>query len=251
MKTGLVSVSFRKCKPKEIIKLAKENSLEYIEWGGDCHVPMGNVRLAHKIKTMMGKAGLKCDTYGSYFGIFYRNNQHIPLSFRRVVKTAKALGASKIRIWAGFPGCMDGVDEREITKAVVRVRSMCDVAKKFGITLAFECHMMTFTEDYHNTIDFIKRVNRDNLKTYWQINPLCSHEYNMEAAKALLPYMTDVHVFYWQGTEKLPLWEGEGDWHDYMSVLKDENRIFMLEFMHDGEISSLKKTADTLRSFLK
>ena len=48
MKSGLVSISFRKKEIKELIKAAKESGLEYIEWGGDVHIPMGNVRLARK-----------------------------------------------------------------------------------------------------------------------------------------------------------------------------------------------------------
>ena len=135
MKTGLVSVSFRDRSVKEIIKLAKENSLEYIEWGGDVHVKMGNVRLAGKVKRMMENSGLKCETYGSYYGVVYHKGEHIPLSFRRVLKTAKALGAKKIRIWAGWPGCMNNTEE-EFDKAVLRTRAMCAEAKKFGITLA-------------------------------------------------------------------------------------------------------------------
>ena len=42
MKTGLVSISFRKKTPLELIKASKESGLEYIEWGGDVHIPMGN-----------------------------------------------------------------------------------------------------------------------------------------------------------------------------------------------------------------
>ena len=73
----------------------------------------------------------------------------------------------------------------------------------------------------------------------------------MEAARALLPYMTDVHVFYWKNGEKLPLSEGADEWRDYTDILNSEDRIFFLEFMHDGEPSSLPETADTLRSFFK
>ena len=44
MKTGLVSVTFRECSVREIIKLAKENNLKSIEWGSTPHVEMGNAR---------------------------------------------------------------------------------------------------------------------------------------------------------------------------------------------------------------
>ena len=41
MKTGLVSVTFRKLTIKEIIELAKENSLKSIEWGSTPHIDAG------------------------------------------------------------------------------------------------------------------------------------------------------------------------------------------------------------------
>ena len=59
MKQGLVSVTFRSLSVKEIIRLARDNGLEYIEWGGPPHVPMGNVKLARRVKRLMHGAGLK------------------------------------------------------------------------------------------------------------------------------------------------------------------------------------------------
>ena len=59
MKSGLVSVSFRKKGVCELIKAAKESGLEYIEWGGDVHIPMGNVKLARRVRKLMHGAGLK------------------------------------------------------------------------------------------------------------------------------------------------------------------------------------------------
>ena len=71
MKQGLVSVSFRELSVKEIIKLAKENNLKYIEWGGGPHVPMGNVKLARKVRSLMHGSGIKCASYCSNYGVTY------------------------------------------------------------------------------------------------------------------------------------------------------------------------------------
>ena len=72
-----------------------------------------------------------------------------------------------------------------------------------------------------------------------------------EAAKALLPYVTNVHVCHWIKLDKKPLSEGLEDWREYVDILKtDDDRIFMLEFMHDGEPSSLPATAKTLHELI-
>lgn len=250
MKTGLVSVTFRKLTIKEIIQLAKDNSLKSIEWGSTPHIDAGEVKLARKVRSLMHGAGLTCESYGSYYGILYRKGVHKPYPFKKLCKTAVALGAKTIRIWPGFPG-MHPYSEEDIRKAVAHTREICNIAKKYGLTLSMECHFWTLTENYKNSLDFIKRVGCDNLKIYWQPNPYESKEYNLEAAKALLPYVTNVHVCHWIEQNKKPLREGLEDWKEYFEVLKtDDDRVFMLEFMHDGNPESLPETAKTLHEIM-
>ena len=154
MKQGLVSVSFRELSVKEIIKLAKENNLKYIEWGGGPHVPMGNVKLARKVRSLMHGSGIKCPSYGSYYGVTYNEGEKPPLPFKQICKTAVALGASVIRIWAGWPGCGE-IDAEKERKAVIHTKMIASVAKKYNLTLAFECHWGTITEEYHRSIEEI------------------------------------------------------------------------------------------------
>jgi 3-dehydroshikimate dehydratase len=40
---GLVSVTFRKLTPVEVAGLVKKGGLKSIEWGGDIHVPHGDL----------------------------------------------------------------------------------------------------------------------------------------------------------------------------------------------------------------
>jgi len=247
MKKGLVSVTFRKLSVPEIIKLASENDLEYIEWGGDCHVKMGKVSYARKVKKLMNAYGIKCESYGSYYGVVYKSHQHPPLRFKQVCKTALALGAKTIRIWPGWPGCGE-IDEAAEAKAVLHTREISKVAKKYGVTLAFECHFGTITDDYKRTLSFMKKIGCDNVKMYWQPNPFKSKEYNMEALKALKPYLTNVHVCQCINGVKDTLESAFDEWSGYIKEANDdENRLFLLEFMPDNEPSSLPSEAKTLR----
>ena len=93
--TGLVSITFRKLTPAEIIGLVTQTPLGSIEWGGDIHVPHGDVKRAAEVGRMTREAGLAVSAYGSYYG------ETDGLVFDRVLDSAVALGAPVIRIWAG------------------------------------------------------------------------------------------------------------------------------------------------------
>ena len=44
IKSGLVSITFRELNPLEIIRLVSKAGLDGIEWGGDVHVPHGDIK---------------------------------------------------------------------------------------------------------------------------------------------------------------------------------------------------------------
>ena len=263
MKTGLVSISFRKKSIKELIKATKESGLEYIEWGGDVHVPMGKAKLARQVSRLMHGGGLKNASYGSYFGLIYHCDEHFPMPFKKVLKTAKALGAKTVRVWLGWPycGCKKGCNvficQKHYRKNVAITKKLCNEAEKYGLTLSIECHFKTLSDDYHDTLKFLEDVGCDNLRLYWQPNHAKSFEYNLEALKALRPYISNVHVFNWnEKGEKVPLGDEKGvrEWTEYIKVLNDENaeeRIFFLEFMPDGELNSLPREAKALKALIE
>src|SRR5207249_324086 len=85
----------RKLSPAEIISLTQRAGLRSIEWGGDIHVPAGNLACAADVRRQTEDAGLSVSAYGSY----YRVGQTEP--FEPVLESAVALGAPTIRVWAG------------------------------------------------------------------------------------------------------------------------------------------------------
>ena len=64
---GLVSVTFRQLAPREIVQLAAAAGLRGIEWGGDIHVPHGDLQAARAVRDITAAAGLQVLAYGSYF----------------------------------------------------------------------------------------------------------------------------------------------------------------------------------------
>ena len=63
--TGLLSVTFRKLTPPEIVGLVRQAGLAGIEWGGDIHVPHGNLDRAREVRQMTLDAGITIAAYGS------------------------------------------------------------------------------------------------------------------------------------------------------------------------------------------
>src|ERR1700761_6585245 len=100
---GLVSITFRKLSPEEVIALCVEAEVRCIEWGGDVHVPPGDVARAREVGHLTREAGLEVAAYGSY----YRLGPNEPGSFEAVMASAAALGAPTIRGWAGRKGARE------------------------------------------------------------------------------------------------------------------------------------------------
>ncbi len=243
---GLVSVSFRKLNPKEIILLAKEAGLGSVEWGGDIHVPAGDTKKAHEVRLLTEKAGLKISSYGSY----YRIGVSEKADFGGVLASAKALGISIIRVWA-YNKASAAVDGEAYARVVDDAKRICALANDF--TVCLECHGGTLTDDYRSALKLLADVNCANLAMFWQPNQFRSFEYNMEAAKALAPYCKCVHTFAWEGKEKFPLDFHFGRWQSYAEAIRKAapHAEFLLEFMHDDRPESLPQSACTLRKILQ
>ena len=247
-KSGVVSVSFRPNAADEIIKASKEAGLSFIEWGSDVHCPAGDVTTAEALKAASECAGIKTSTYGSYFRVGVTPNDEFP----GYLESAKALGSSVIRIWAYKS--VKATEGEEWETVVSAAKEICKMAEPYGIKICLECHTGSITEDYNTALKFLRDVNHALFGMYWQPNQLKSLEYNIEALKALAPYVECLHVFHFIDKVKTPLSEGLSDWRKYLSIVKavlSEREIpALLEFMPDNKIETLAKEAETLNALL-
>ena len=242
---GLVSVSFRKNSPAEIVEAARSAKIECIEWGGDIHAPHGDIKRAEYIKELCQKNGIAVSQYGSY----YKIGQSHPSLWGDVVSSARALGTKVIRVWPGQNIVVKDLSPEQCQAMVEDGRRICDEAPDF--TVALECHGSSLTEHYEIALKFLGDVGRENMKMFWQPNQARSFEYDLDAIEALLPYMVSVHTFYWDkdGT-RYPLSYGGARWGEYIKRLSKKELTYMLEFVRNDDISLLGAEADTLRALL-
>ena len=233
---GLVSISFRELNPEQIIHLCRENGLREIEWGGDVHVPHGEVETARRVFEAAAAAGLQTAAYGSYYRIGREKGKNP--AWQAVLYTAVALHAPIIRIWACDRGSAE-IPDALFNAAAEECRALCAAAAAVGITVCAECHPDTLTDDYHSTLRLLKAVDHPAFRLYWQPNQHRDLAYNLEAIRALRQYITNVHTFYWTGGDKHPIQKGAAVWKAYLQELQSFPRAFLFEFMPNGRPEEL------------
>lgn len=247
---GLTSVTFRNLSPEQIISLAKECGLDGIEWGADVHVPAGRVTAAHQVRHGMEKAGLKVLSYGSYYRLC--ENTFPKDAFMAVVMSADMLHAPNIRIWAGaLPP--EQAHEDYYERAAKELKVLCRMAALFNITVSLEYHPGSLTQDCHSALKLLKLADCENLKTYWQPNPKLTFEQNAEELKAVLPYLSNVHVFHLSGTgERLPLAEGSKEWREYIGIASGKQDVnFIMEFVKNDAPEAFVQDAAVLHRLME
>lgn len=238
---GLVSISFRKHSPEEIIIAAKKAGLECIEWGSDVHAPYNDNEKLNRIATLQNEHGICCSSYGTYFRLGVTPTEELP----QYICAAKKLGTDILRLWCGNKGSAEySQKEKELLFAECSKASA--IAENSGVTLCMECHNHTFTDELIAALELMNAVNSPAFKMYWQPNQYKTIKSNLEYAEAISDYARHIHVFNWSGDERYPLEESVDLWRKYLEKFKGE-RALLLEFMPDDEINSLSREADALR----
>ena len=245
---GLVSVTFRKLSPREIVDLAAKARLGSIEWGGDVHVPPGELSVAREVRRMTESTGLTVAAYGSYYRLGGGGE------FEPVVATAVELAAQVIRVWAGQKGSEEATeaDRRAVVEDALRIAAR---AQQAGIKIAYEHHRNTLTDTIESTERLFHDAAHENLYTLWQPPHEESLDHNLESLRRMADRLLNVHVFHWRLPDlaRLPLSEGEARWRRYLDELHHlgGHRHLLLEFVRDDSPQQLLQDAATLRGWLQ
>lgn len=247
---GIVSVTYRPLTPSELLSAARNARLSAIEWGGDIHVPHGDIARAVHVGGMTRGAGLCPISYGTYYkaGSYGRD---YPSVFDKMLRTAEMLGTSNLRLWAGSANSEDTTEEQR-TQLTNELRHCARMAKGYGKTVSFEYHSGTLTNNAASAARLMEDLGADNASLYWQPNQFLSHDENCAALLRLVPYISHVHVFAWESSARLPLAAHADRWRAYISILKTvpRDRAMLLEFTPHDDPAELAAESETLRSLL-
>ena len=241
---GLVSISFRKHSPEEIVKAVKSAGLTCIEWGSDIHAPCRDTERLREIARLQVEFGITCSSYGTYFRLGVT-----PLDeLSDYIAAAKILGTNILRLWGGTKKGADMTPE-ELVDFTDTCRKAAAKAEEAGVILCLECHMLSVTETSDCAVALMEAVNSPHFRMYWQPFQWLDTEGSLSVARAIAPYAEHIHVFNWHGSQKLPLAEAAEDWRRYLAVF-DTPRTLLLEFMPDDRIESLPAEAAALRRII-
>ncbi len=248
--SGLCSVTFRQLSPQAIIDLVSQAGLDAIEWGGDVHVPHGDVARAKEVAALCREAGIATPSYGSY----YRMDPTAEgPEFSAVLDSAVALEAKTIRIWAGTKSSavLTADDWKRLSAESHRAASL---AAEAGCEIAFEYHLHTATDDNAAADRLVHETNHPAARIYWQPRQKLTVGERLDSLTKVLPHLAHLHVFQWVGdpTAALPLAEGLDAWKQYLALADSVGgeRHAFLEFVPNNSKESFLRDAATLRNLL-
>lgn len=225
-KLGLCSVTFRQKNVDEVVDIAKNAGVNYIEWGGDIHVK--NTYDAKKVKLLCDNSGIKISSYGSYFNCAEYNEQE----WIRLCEISKEMSAPSIRVWLGKKDS-EKTDEKEYKVLLENTQKMCDIALSYGLIVCPECHDNTFNNNTDAFLRFIKDLNRANFRTYFQ-SRYFRLEYDLDRIERTFDFIENVHISY-RDLKKEQLFRKKDN--NYIDKLlnklthKNFNGIVMVEFV--------------------
>ena len=282
IRTGLCSVTLRALAIGDVAAVTAAAGLESIEWGGDVHVPPGDMEAAESARAATAAAGLRVASYGSY----YRCHG----DFDAVVASARALGAPRIRIWAGDVASA-GASAAHWESVARAARDAAEQAAAHGIEVAFEFHGGTLTDTAESVLALLGAgaapredgaagrpvasrgpvVPRGDgaaaragairgpvaprgdgaaarpapIRSYWQPPQDLPDEDALAGLRSLLAHVPAVHVFsWWPGATRRRLAERASLWRAAFELFTTGDAL--LEFVPDDDPALVADEARTL-----
>jgi sugar phosphate isomerase/epimerase len=257
-RSGLMSVTFRQKGIQEVVEIAVRAGLESITWAGDSHVPPDDSAALERARAACAAASVRVEGYGSY----WRGDSS---DFAPVLRAAQALGAGRVRIWAGNEGS-EAASVMDRMRIVAQIAHAADTAAEAGIGLHLEFHRNTLTDSAESTsvlLDEIAalRITDDfPVRTYWQPRPGITTGNALAEISILGSQISAAHVFSWdQDAKRLPLKRHREQWLTILGALAehpletdcDQPRDLMLEFVRGDSTGQLLDDATELHRLVE
>ena len=244
LKIGLASVTFRNKTVEEVVDIAKNNGISFVEWGADVHVK--SIQDAQKALMLCNKSGIKISSYGSY----YRVGSSKKDEWTEICKIAKEMSASSIRVWLGKKNSEE-TDDEEYKNLLADAKMMCDIAAEYNLNISAECHDNTFNNNTYAFLKFKEDLQRDNFTTYFQ-SRYKKKEYDLDRIDKTFDYIENVHISYRDLVKEQRFAKKDKKYIDMIIeklLQKGFKGIVMIEFTRASKEKYLKKDMEKLKKF--
>lgn len=247
-RTGLCSVTLRKLGVEQVARCTREAGLRLVEWGGDLHAPPEDEAALRAARAAAARHGLVVCSYGSYL----RAGVQPTPDAVAVLRAAAALGAPRVRVWAGATG--SALASSQERRAVVRsLRAVASLAADAGLEVALEHHDGTLADTADATRRLLEEVDRPDVTTYWQPPVGLDDDDAVAGLELLADRVSAVHVFsWWPGHQRRLLVARAGLWRRVLDVLELRGRPvdLLLEFVPGDDPAILASEAAALHALL-
>jgi sugar phosphate isomerase/epimerase len=250
LQPGLVSITFRQLTPREVVELVVKAGTPAVEWGGDVHVPHGDLVRAQEVRLICDNEGVTIPAYGSYFRL--GQSEKLGLPFSQVLDSAEALGAPVVRVWAGVKGSADTTPEEraEIVEDAMRI---ADLAEARNIKVGYEYHGGTLTDTQESATALLADTGHPAIQTLWQPGVGLPVEQAEHELATVLPRLSHVHVFHWfPRAERQPLADGRDRWMRYLTMASRHKELVpcLIEFVANAEPKQFLEDSAVLKEMI-
>ena len=247
---GAVSATFKKMPltAEDVIALLAECGLKAVEWSENVHVQPDDPQGAALLRQKTEAAGLRVAAYGSYFRLG-ENEQPLP-AFERSLRSAKALGAPLIRVWAGTRASAE-VDDEQFRRLAEEARLIAEIAAREQIKVAFEWHKNTLTDTNESAERLLREANHPNLYCLWQPTVALTPRERVRGIGRMGGRLLNFHVYSWPDGKRGPL--NAAEWQYYLDAAADLGGVHcaLLEFVRDDTAEQFRSDAQTLLNLLE
>ena len=247
---GAVSATFKKMplSADEIIDLMTDCGLKAVEWSENLHVQPDDPEGAALLRKKTEAAGLKVAAYGSYFRL--GENKDPGQAFERSLRSAKALGAPLIRVWAGTQASADVSDE-QFRRLSDEASLIAEEAGREQIKVAFEWHKNTLTDTNQSARRLLAQANHPNRYCLWQPTVALTPRERVQGIAMMSSRLLNFHVYSWPDGKRGPL--NAAEWQYYLDAAADMGgtHCALLEFVLGDTAEQFRADAKTLLNLLE
>ena len=128
-------------------------------------------------------------------------------------------------------------------------RRIAGLAAETGIDLAFEYHEQTLTDTSPSACRLMKEIDLPNVFCYWQPPVEWSRAERIDGLRAIVPWLSNIHVYNPSGAQPAILAEGLAEWSQYMDIIGDlpGNRFCLIEFVRGDSPLQFLEDAQALK----